>query len=114
MKNVANIITSIALLLLIVSFAAIAYVKMAPVPEDSEYVGSAKCVDCHSKEHSQWSGSLHAKMMRRTTDPGVVIGNFSEDHPNIRFNLSDAVWAIGSKFNSRNIPQGLDMWQVLL
>ena len=67
----------------------------------SKYVGSAGCVDCHIDEYADWRDSLHAKMMRHVEDPGVVVADLSPDHPDITFDPSQAVWAIGSKWEQQ-------------
>ena len=75
------------------------YIKQIPIPEDTEYVGSRDCQNCHLNEHSDWFSSLHSKIMRRVDRPGVIVANLeSED---ITFHTNEAVWAIGSKWEQQ-------------
>ncbi|MCB9890773.1 MAG: hypothetical protein H6832_02610 [Planctomycetes bacterium] len=45
---------------------------------DASYVGSAKCIECHTITGDAWQHSPHAKMVRPPT-PESVVGNF-DDH----------------------------------
>ncbi len=42
-----------------------------------EYVGAAKCKDCHWREHDTWKHTLHSKMMQEAND-FTVIGDFNK------------------------------------
>jgi hypothetical protein len=42
---------------------------------DAEYVGSARCGECHTQVYEKWVGSPHALMTRRAT-PESVVGDF--------------------------------------
>ena len=42
-----------------------------------DYVGPARCGECHADEHARWSQSLHRVMNARVADPGAVIGDFT-------------------------------------
>jgi hypothetical protein len=78
---------------------AVAILGRAPIPEDATYIGSDACGTCHWKAHGGWEDSLHPKMMRRVEGEGVVLADFhSGDQP---FALSEAVWAIGSRFEQQ-------------
>jgi predicted CXXCH cytochrome family protein len=41
----------------------------------AEFVGSAKCADCHSREHAEWQSSQHAVAMQAANDK-TVLGRF--------------------------------------
>lgn len=80
-------------------YGLFSYLKSMPLPEDSEYVGSSICVDCHILEHADWRESLHSKMMRKVTDPDVIVADMhSKD---MIFDSKEAVWAIGSKWEQQ-------------
>lgn len=70
-------------------------------PALSRFVGSPGCVHCHIDAVKQWRAGLHAKMMRRVEQPGVVVADLSPDHPDITFDPALAVWAIGSKWEQQ-------------
>ncbi len=77
----------------------IAYLRAAPPPEPERYVGSARCAPCHRSIHSAWSGSQHTKMMRPVDEPGALVADFTS--PEAPLSRSDAVWAIGGKWEQQ-------------
>lgn len=87
--------------LLVGVFVTILYIKYAPVPSDSAYVGSVLCIDCHNDEHKEWADSLHKKMMRPLKQEGVVVADFSEENLDLQFSLEDVVWVIGGKWQQQ-------------
>ena len=92
-------ITVVMVILLIL--AGIQYIRHAPIPEDTQYIGSVECKSCHRKEYKTWKDSLHAKMMRPAADDGVIVASFSVDDGAIQFDQNDAIWAIGSKWEQQ-------------
>lgn len=88
-------------LLLVVLVAGAWWVRTRPIPEQGAYVGSAACAVCHGAIHGSWKASQHTKMMRPVSAPGVVVANFQTDDPGLRFERSDAVWAIGGKWEQQ-------------
>jgi len=78
-----------------------AWVKLRDIPENSQYVGSHRCATCHRSEHAAWEDSLHNRMMRPVNRPGVVVAEFDEEDHGLRFELEDAVWAIGGKWEQQ-------------
>ena len=42
-----------------------------------DYVGPARCAECHADEHARWAKSLHAVMNQRSETAGAVIGDFA-------------------------------------
>ena len=91
--------------LLFGGFVYFVYIKTVATPEEDHYLGSAACQSCHQNTYMSWSNSLHPKMMRRVTEPGVVVAKLSETHPDILFHPSEAVWAIGSKWEQQFMGQ---------
>jgi hypothetical protein len=43
------------------------------------YVGSARCADCHEKEHARWKDSWHARALSPGKRP-FVVGDFKDVH----------------------------------
>ena len=41
----------------------------------ADFVGSAKCADCHPREHAEWKSSQHAAAMQEANDK-TVLGRF--------------------------------------
>ena len=54
-------------------------VDAAPPKRPNPFVGSAKCAECHEREHANWQRSWHAKALA----PGnkkFVVGNYRNQH----------------------------------
>lgn len=66
---------------------------------NTEYVGSQRCLSCHFDEHNEWFSSLHSKMMRKLSTPGVLEADFNV--VGVAFDPEQAVWAIGSKWEQQ-------------
>src|SRR5262245_48777773 len=59
-------------------------------PED--FVGAAKCGECHAGIHKKWAGARHSKMLQLAT-PQTVLGDFSKGIVTLRgarFSLEQA------------------------
>ena len=70
--------------------------------KEANYVGSAKCKECHKEKHKAWSHSQHPKMIQDIKkDPSVVVANFLKLPKDADFKLKDAVYTVGSKFKQR-------------
>jgi len=95
-KKLAVIIIILSLIIVAIGYT---YIKLKPVPDSAEYVGSGKCQSCHLTDHTNWSTSLHTKMMRRVEQPGVVVADLESEA--ISFHTEDAVWAIGGKWEQQ-------------
>jgi hypothetical protein len=83
------------------------------VTKKSEYVGSAKCKQCHKAEYDSWKLTYHSKMVRKKSEgilkdavekwktdgfnPGPVTGNVTGK----KFSLDDVQYVIGSKWKQR-------------
>ncbi len=46
---------------------------------NSEYVGSAKCKECHWREHDSWKHTLHSKFMQEANEY-TVMGDFGRNN----------------------------------
>ncbi|MFK5894605.1 MAG: multiheme c-type cytochrome [Pseudomonadota bacterium] len=107
----------VLLFFLIFLIVLVSYIKNAEVPEDVHYVGSLQCESCHSNNHVNWSNSLHSKMMQKVDQ---LDGGFVSLHSNdISFDIKDAVWSIGSKWEQQFMGKQDDVetllpgaWQV--
>lgn len=95
-NNSFYIVVGLIVFFIIVS---VFYIKQQSIPEDAAYVGSKRCVSCHINEHQDWSNSYHAKMMRKVSEPGVLVADFKVK--DIMFDPEHAVWAIGSKWEQQ-------------
>jgi hypothetical protein len=80
--------------------SAAATLKLLPADREA-YVGSQACAGCHSEAFAAWKDSQHTKMMRPVAQAGVLVADFSDADPGRRFELSDAVWAIGGKWEQQ-------------
>jgi tetratricopeptide (TPR) repeat protein len=47
--------------------------------DDTAFVGSSSCIDCHSSEYQAWQGSHHDLAMQEAT-ADTVLGNFNDAH----------------------------------
>lgn len=62
--------------LLLILFGLVRFESYASL-YDAEYVGSAKCGECHTVIYQEWLQSPHSKMTRRANAASIV-GNFSD------------------------------------
>ena len=70
--------------------------------KEAQFVGQAKCAECHKKQHKGWSHSRHPKMIQDIKlDPSVVVADFSKLPEDANFMLKDAVYTVGGKFKQR-------------
>ncbi len=68
----------------------------------AKFVGSKKCQECHKKEHKEWEGSMHSKMIQDiNANPSVVVADFSKLPLDADFTLKESIYTIGSKFKQR-------------
>lgn len=89
------------LLIAVVVTITAAVIKTRAIPGDAAYVGSERCQDCHGELHEAWGNSLHPAMMRPVMEPGVVVADLASAAENRLFDPSEAVWAIGSKWEQQ-------------
>lgn len=94
-------LSSAVLFLAVTGLCLLAFMKIASPASEDGYVGSARCIHCHEEQNREWSGSLHTKMMRPADDPGVVVARFAESDEGRQFELDEAVWAIGGKWEQQ-------------
>ena len=72
----------------------------------AQFVGAAKCAQCHKENHKAWSHSRHPKMIQDLkSDPAAVVADFSQLPSDADFTLKDAVYTVGGKFKQRYMMQ---------
>jgi len=89
----------LGLLIALLAASCVFYIKQQLVSTNTEYVGSQRCLSCHFDEHNEWFSSLHSKMMRKLSTPGVLEADFNV--VGVAFDPEQAVWAIGSKWEQQ-------------
>lgn len=80
---------------------AVATVALIPPPSPRAYAGSESCAGCHPDAYALMKHSRHQMMMRPASQNDVVVANFETTDPGLRFRKSDAVWAIGGKWEQQ-------------
>jgi hypothetical protein len=83
------------LILALAFFSLIGFSRAAQSIDQSEYVTSEGCRECHEEIYDQWKLSSHARMLRNAKeDPSAIeADNFSEEIP---FTKDDVEFALGS------------------
>ncbi len=72
----------------------------------ADYVGSAKCGECHEGAYRGWSGSNHSKMIQDVAaHPDAIVGDFVSLPEEADFALEEVVYTIGGKFKQRYMLQ---------
>lgn len=76
MKRIAVVLGSLVVLASLVVVIWLEYPAEPDPPHRAQFVGSARCADCHAEEYRAWQGSQHAKAMQPAT-AATVLGDFS-------------------------------------
>ncbi|HZR25742.1 MAG TPA: cytochrome c3 family protein [Vicinamibacterales bacterium] len=67
-----------------------------------EFVGSAKCQQCHQQQYADWSKTLMANVVRDPkTHPDAIIPDLSKPDPLLTFTKDDIAFVYGSKWKQR-------------
>ncbi|MGC4044585.1 MAG: cytochrome c3 family protein [Armatimonas sp.] len=77
-----------------------------PRIDQSQYIGSKRCAECHQSYFSTWKDSAHNKMIRPAILDGpdkTVLADFSKPDPNRPFEFKDVKWVIGHRWKQRFI-----------
>ena len=77
-----------------------------PRIDQSAYVGSKECADCHKGYYDSWKDSGHNKMIRPAVFDGpdkTVVADFKIADPNRTFEAKDVKWVIGHRWKQRFI-----------
>jgi predicted CXXCH cytochrome family protein len=85
---------------------AAAKAKPWPRIDQTQYVGSVKCAECHKDHYESWKVSAHNKMIRPPIATGpdkTVLADFSKPDANRPFELKDVKWVIGHRWKQRFI-----------
>jgi hypothetical protein len=80
-----------------------------PHIDQTEYVGSVKCAECHKTYYDSWKDTAHNKMIRRPVAQGpdrTVLAHFSQPSSVRSFELKDVKWVIGHRWKQRFIGGG--------
>jgi predicted CXXCH cytochrome family protein len=82
--------------------------KLSPWPhlDQSQYVGSPRCAQCHPAHYDGWKDTAHNKMIRPPITDGpnrTVLADFSQPSPARQFELKDVKWVIGHRWKQRFI-----------
>lgn len=76
--------------------------------DQAQYVGSAKCAECHRAYYDGWKDSAHNKMIRPPVTQGpdrTVLADFNRPSPERPFELKDVKWVIGHRWKQRFIGE---------
>ncbi len=76
--------------------------------DQSQYVGSSQCADCHKEQYGSWKDSGHNKMIRHPVAEGPdtnILADFSQPNPLRPFDLKDVKWVIGHRWKQRFIGE---------
>lgn len=76
--------------------------------DQSQYVGAARCAECHEAHFDGWKESLHAKMIQPAVAMGpnkTIVGDFNQPSEYRPFELEDVKWVIGSRWKQRYIGE---------
>ena len=76
--------------------------------DQSQYVGSERCAECHVEHFDGWKGTLHAKMIQRPVAEGpdrTIDADFSQESEHRDFKLADVKLVIGSRWKQRFVGE---------
>ena len=76
--------------------------------DQTKYVGSTRCAQCHQAYYDSWRTSPHNKMIRAPIVGGpdrTVLADFKESSPDRHFELKDVKWVIGHHWKQRFIGE---------
>jgi hypothetical protein len=87
--------------------------QTAPAPkwrriDQTQFVGSKKCAECHQAHYDGWKDSAHNKMIRPAIADGpdrTIAADFSIKSPYRSFELKDVKWVIGHRWKQRYIGE---------
>jgi predicted CXXCH cytochrome family protein len=76
--------------------------------DQAQYVGSARCAECHKSHYDGWKATAHTKMIRPPVADGpgrTILADFSKPSPFRKFGLKDVKWVIGHRWKQRFIGE---------
>lgn len=76
--------------------------------DQTQYVGSKKCAECHRSHYNGWHGSAHNKMIRPAIAKGpqrTIAADFTVNSPYRTFKVKDVKWVIGHRWKQRYIGE---------
>jgi predicted CXXCH cytochrome family protein len=79
-----------------------------PRVDQTAYVGSTKCAECHKTYYDGWKDTAHNKMIRPPVAEGpskTVFADFGRNDSIRQFDLKDVKWVIGHRWKQRFIGE---------
>jgi predicted CXXCH cytochrome family protein len=76
--------------------------------DQTAYVGSKKCAECHKTHYDGWKNTAHNKMIRPPVaeeKDRTILADFSQASPHRQFELKDVKWVIGHRWKQRFIGE---------
>lgn len=114
MKNVISVaLCCFAMAVLVAKFADRGWSEEPkevkwPRIDQTEYVGSTKCAECHKTHYDGWKDTAHNKMIRKPVVEGpnqTVLADFTQKSEFLNFELKDVKWVIGHRWKQRFIGE---------
>jgi predicted CXXCH cytochrome family protein len=101
---------AVAIILLAVATVGVAVAQaQGTQPPSPTYVGSDKCIACHSDVYESWSTTLHAKMiLDPAQNPKAILADLSKlssviTNTKLLYKKADIVLTVGSRYRQRYI-----------
>ncbi|RMG58488.1 MAG: hypothetical protein D6713_07590 [Deltaproteobacteria bacterium] len=83
-----------------------------PKVDQSRYIGSEKCGECHDKQYRGWVKTFHSTVIQDARKhPEAILGDFSD--PNLPFKKEDIWYTIGGHWDQRYLTKIGDDFYVL-
>ncbi len=80
--------------------------------DQSSYVGSDKCGECHEKQYTGWVKTFHSTVIQNARKhPEAILGDFSD--PSLPFKKDDVWYTIGGHWDQRYLTKIGDDFYVL-
>ncbi len=79
-----------------------------PRIDQTQYVGAARCAECHKTHFDGWKDTGHNKMIRPAVAEGAnrtILADFTQPSPVRSFELKDVKWVIGHRWKQRFIGE---------
>lgn len=79
-----------------------------PHIDQTQYVGSTRCAECHKAHYDGWKETGHNKMIRKPITEGpnrTILADFTQKSAFRHFELKDVKWVIGHRWKQRFIGE---------
>src|SRR5258708_4721446 len=78
------------------------WLVLIPVAAQAQYVGSAKCKDCHAEVFGRWSKTRMANVVQDPrVHPEAIIPDLTKPDPLVNFKKEDIALTYGAKWKQR-------------